>query len=86
MENELALLQSLGFEWPSPAYIAGAIVFGLVGIVAFRQGRKKARDGGGYTTLGLGLALMFFPYLVSRTWLLYIVGAALCLGLYLKRD
>ena len=29
-----------------------------------------------------GVALMFYPYVVSATWLLYAVGVALCLGLW----
>lgn len=72
--DAIATLQSLGFELPSPAYIAGAIVFGLIGLVAFRAGRR----GGRRTTLWLGVALMLYPYAVSATWLLYVVGTALC--------
>ena len=29
-----------------------------------------------------GVALMFYPYVVSATWLLYAVGVALCLGMW----
>ena len=79
--DELKTLQSLGLELPSPAYIFGAIVFGLVGLVAFRRGRKLARP----RTLWLGVALMLYPYLVSNTWLMYAVGVALCAGVVLDR-
>jgi hypothetical protein len=75
-------LAALGFELPSPAYLFGAIVFGLVGLAAFRLGRKRGRR----TTLWLGVALMVYPYAVSSTWLLYAVGLALCAGLLLDRD
>ena len=79
--NKLSDLQSLGFTLPSPAYLFGAIVFGLVGLVAWRYGRKGQRP----LTKWLGVALMFYPYVVSPTWLLYVVGAALCAGLFYDR-
>jgi len=70
----LTSLQGLGLELPSPAYIFGALVFGLVGLVAFRHGRRSGRR----VTLWAGVALMVYPYAVSSTWLLYAAGAALC--------
>ena len=79
--DSIGALQSLGLTLPSPAYIFGAIVFGIVGLVAFRYGRKQHKP----RTLWLGVALMLYPYLVSNTWLMYAVGAALCAGLYLDR-
>jgi hypothetical protein len=79
--DELSTLKSLGLELPSPAYIFGAIVFGLIGLVAFRRGRKSGRR----LTLWLGVALMLYPYAVSPTWLLYALGIALCVGLWLDR-
>ena len=79
--DELTALKSLGLELPSPAYIFGAIVFGLVGLAAFRRGRKRGRR----RTLWLGVALMIYPYAISRTGLLYIVGLALCGAIVLDR-
>ena len=79
--NDLATLQSLGLELPSPAYLFGAIVFGLIGWLAWRRGRKLERP----RTLWLGVALMLYPYAISRTWLLYVVGLALCAGIALDR-
>ena len=40
--NELNALASAGLVLPSPAYLAGAILFGLIGYVAFRRGRKTS--------------------------------------------
>jgi hypothetical protein len=40
--DELKSLESLGLVLPSPAYVLGAIVFGLIGWVAFRRGRKTS--------------------------------------------
>lgn len=74
-------MKSLGFSLPSPLYLLGMIVFGLIGLGAFRYGRKNGQR----TTLWLGVALMFYPYAVSATWLLYVIGAALCAALYFFR-
>ena len=71
-------LQSLGLTLPSPAYILGAIVFGIIGFAAYRYGKKTERK----TTKWLGVALMVYPYAISQTWLLYVAGAALCAGLF----
>ena len=79
--DELSALRALGLELPSPAYIVGAIVFGLLGWVAFRHGRTSGRR----RTRWLGVALMLYPYAISRTWLLYVVGLALCGAIWLDR-
>jgi len=80
--DDLSALSSLGLQWPTPAYLFGAIVFGLIGFAAFRFGRRRGRR----RTLWLGVALMVYPYAVSRTWLLYAVGLALCLAIAFDRD
>lgn len=80
--DPLATLQALGFTLPSPAYIFGAIVFGLIGLGAFRHGRKRAQP----LKVWLGVALMLYPYAVSSTWLMYVVGGALCAGLFVDRS
>jgi len=78
--DELKNLESLGLVLPSPAYIAGAILFGIVGYVAFRRGRKTSRPALTWS----GVALMLYPYAVTQTWLLWAVGIALCGWLYAK--
>jgi hypothetical protein len=80
MDN-LDALQSLGITLPSPAYIFGTIVFGIAGIVAYRWGKRHARP----RTRWIGLALMLYPYVVPQTWLLYLLGAALCAGIAIDR-
>ena len=79
--DDLSALDSLVLTLPSPAYLIGALLFGLIGWAAFRHGRKAGKR----QTLWLGVALMLYPYLVSRTWLLYGLGLALCAGLWLNR-
>jgi hypothetical protein len=80
--DDLKNLESFGFTLPSPAYIFGAILFGIVGFAAYRYGKK--------TSLGnikwIGIALMLYPYVISETWLLYIVGVGLCAALYIFRE
>jgi len=79
--NELAVLRSLGLDLPSPAYIFGAIVFGMIGFGAYRLGKNAQRP----RTKWLGVALMLYPYAVPMTWLLYVVGIALCAAIYVDR-
>jgi len=78
--NELKQLESLGLVLPSPAYILGAILFGIIGYVAFRRGRKRSQGHLTWT----GVALMLYPYAIDETWLLWALGVALCGWLYLK--
>lgn len=77
----LDALRSLGIELPGPAYIVGALLFGVAGLLAFRRGRKLGRR----RTTWLGVALMLYPYLVTSTLWLYAVGAALCVAIALDR-
>ncbi len=79
--DELKTLESLGFTLPGPAYIAGAILFGIIGFAAYRYGKKASL----VTFKWTGVALMLYPYAITDTGLLYGVGAALCLGLYAYR-
>ena len=72
----------MGLVLPSPAYLAGALLFGLVGYIAFRRGRKLPQP----TLTWAGIALMLYPYAISQTWLLWTVGAALCGWVYAKWD
>ncbi len=76
--NDLDNLESLGLVLPSPAYIFGAILFGIIGYFAFRRGRKTSHA----TLTWGGVVLMLYPYAVSTTWLLWVVGIALCTWIY----
>jgi len=78
--DTLTSLQGMGLTLPSPAYILGAILFGIIGMAAYWHGKKAQRP----RIKWLGVALMLYPYLVPSTWLLYVVGLALCAGLWLN--
>lgn len=79
--NNREVLESVGLQLPSPAYLFGAILFGIVGYAAWRYGRKAELPYPKW----IGVALMFFPYAVSRTSLLYLIGCGLCAALYIFR-
>jgi hypothetical protein len=66
-------LKASGLTLPTPAYLAGMLLFSIVGMVAWWHGKRSERP----TVKWLGLALMLYPYVVPQTWLLYVVGAAL---------
>ena len=78
--NELKQLESLGLVLPTPAYILGAILFGIIGWIAFRRGRKESIA----VLRWSGVALMLYPNGVSETWMLWLIGIALSGLLYTK--
>jgi hypothetical protein len=77
-----AALQGLGISLPSPAYFIGAVLFGIVGLVAYYRGKAQGHK----TKRWLGVALMFYPYAVSQTWLLYVIGIALSAAAFTMTD
>jgi hypothetical protein len=74
--DELKLLESLGLALPGPAYLFGMILFSVIGLAAYRYGKRAASAAARW----LGIALMLYPYAVSETWLLYLVGTLLCIA------
>lgn len=76
--NELGSLSSLGLALPSPLYFVGSLLFGIIGYVVFRRGRRMSSSR---LTWG-GVTLMVYPMFVSETWLMWDVGAGLCLWLH----
>jgi hypothetical protein len=78
--NELQQLESLGLVLPTPVYIVGAILFGLVGLMAFRRGRKASVS----VLTWSGVALMLYPYAISQTWMLWLIGITLTSLVYAK--
>jgi len=67
---------------PSPAVLVAWVLSGAIGLAAFIYGKKTSA----WKPMAIGGALMVYPYFVAQTWLLYAVGAALCLALFLFRD
>ena len=77
--EELKAFESLGLVLPSPCYIAGAVLFGVAGYVFYRRGKATKQSGLSST----GVVLMLYPYVVSETWLLWVIGFFLCGWAYL---
>ncbi len=67
-------LGAMDLTLPTPAYLLGAVLFGIYGYVAYRRGKLASSP----TLRWSGLALMLYPYAVSETWMLWLVGMALC--------
>ena len=82
LQDILALATEMGLELPSKAYVIGAILFSIVGMVAWWYGRKMQRT----RVKWLGVVLCFYGYVAAETWVLYAVGVGLCVALYVWRD
>jgi len=67
---------------PTPAALFGSIVFGVIGLVAFRYGKKSAL----IVPMLLGLGLMVYPWFVYETWMLYAIGCALTGAVWFFRN
>jgi hypothetical protein len=65
-----------------PTAIALSFLFGGIGFVAFRYGRKMER----IPPVVLGMALMTYPLFVSGALWLVAIGVCLTGGLWLWRD
>jgi hypothetical protein len=63
------------------AKIVAWLIFGAIGFVAFAYGKKM----GSMQPMILGAVLMVYPYFVTGTWPLYIIGIALAVALSLWR-
>ena len=66
----------------NPALLFGSFLFGAIGMAAFVYGRKLAL----WKPMVIGVALMAYPYFISQTWLVYVLGCALSAGLFVFRD
>ena len=64
------------------AKITAYLIFGAVGLIAFMYGKKNSA----WRAMGIGLVLMIYPYFVSGTLALYLVGGILSAALYFWRD
>ena len=67
---------------PSPDALLASLVFSVIGMGVFMYGKKQAL----MKPMAIGVALMVFPYFISRIWLQWAVGVGLCVALYVFRD
>jgi hypothetical protein len=66
----------------NPALLFGSFLFGAIGLAVFVYGKKLAL----WKPMVIGIALMAYPYFISRTWMMYLIGVALCGALFVFRD
>ena len=65
-----------------PAKIFAYIIFGTIGFVAFIYGKKNTF----WRPMIIGLALMAYPYFLSGTLVIYLIGIAFTAALYFWRE
>ncbi len=65
----------------SPSNLFAGLIFGSIGFVAFIYGKKIAS----FRPMIIGIVLMIYPYLISGTLFLYLIGIALTASLYFWR-
>ncbi len=66
----------------SAAKIFACIIFGAIGFAVFLYGKKNKL----FRPLVIGIALMVYPYFISGTFFLYLVGIVLTSALYFWRE
>ena len=66
----------------SAGSIFAGIVFGVIGFSAFIYGKKQVS----FKPMVIGIALMAYPYFVSNTIALWLIGAVFTVSLFLFRD
>ncbi len=67
--------------WPAPSELLAGILFGTIGFMGWRYGRRHQQP----TTWALGIALMVYPYLVSGPLMLWGTGVLLTILLWAWR-
>jgi len=73
MADLAALADTYGIQLPSLAYVIGVLLFGVIGLVVYVKGRRAKKRA----VRWLGIALMFYPYVVWGTLAMYVVGVLL---------
>ncbi|HMC12927.1 MAG TPA: hypothetical protein VKG67_01105 [Gallionellaceae bacterium] len=67
---------------PGFAELFAALLFGTFGFAAFLYGKKSTN----WKPMVIGVALMVYPYFIENALLLYSIGIALCVSLFVFRD
>jgi len=64
------------------ANLFASLMFGSVGLGAFVYGKKTSN----WKPMAIGALLMGYTYFIDSTLLLYSIGIALCVSLFVFRD
>ncbi len=65
----------------SPANLFAGLIFGSIGFVAFIYGKKNAF----WRPVVIGIILITYPYFLSGTLFIYLIGIVLTAALYFWR-
>ena len=71
-----------GFQLPEPLALMGMVMFSLLGMWAFKEGRREAN----IKQLLLGIALAGYSYFTPETWQVWLVGAVLTVAVFKVRE
>lgn len=66
----------------SGAYLFGGILFGAIGSAAFMYGKRTQS----FNIMAISAVMLAYPFFVTGTWDLYLVGTALTVALIYFRD
>jgi len=64
------------------ANLIGGILFSMIGMAALGYGKKQ----GSFKPMLIGAILLVYPYFVSNTIALYVIGAVLTAALFIFKD
>jgi hypothetical protein len=67
---------------PSPEAIFAIIVFSIIGLAAFRAGKRDSE----WKPMILGVSLMIYPYFITNVWWLWVIGGLLTVGWFVCRE
>lgn len=67
---------------PGYAELFVLVLFGSVGFAAVAYGKKTTK----WKPMAIGITLLTYPYFIENALLVYSVGIALCVSLFIFRD
>lgn len=79
MQSAGLVSSSGGMNWAS---VIANLIFGLIGGVVLMYGWKNKEP----KPLVIGIVMSVFPYFISNTILIYVIGGGLTAALFLWRD
>lgn len=69
-------------ELPEPGALAGMVLFSMLGLWAFKEGRREAN----IKLLLMGIALVGYSYFTPQTWVVWVAGIGLTVVAFKVRE
>ncbi len=82
MEDNLGAATSGGFQLPDPLALVGMVMFSLLGMWAFKEGRRESN----IKQLLLGIALVGYSYFTPAVWQVWLIGVGLTWAVFKVRE